>query len=254
MASIPLLDNAIGAFEPISITEMDRVKLQVRMDTKYLLHDRGLPAVLQELAPEYRLLHVDGVPGTRYRTLYYDTADLQHYLAHHNGRTFRSKVRYREYVGSDLFFLEVKRKTGRGGTDKARLRVDGIHEELQGPELEFVQRSGGGTDPLLPTLWNNFSRLTLVHRTRAERLTLDRELVFIHDGQGLELTGICIAELKEEKERSGSPFADLMRRNGQRPQSMSKYCTGIVLTGAAPKYNSFKETLRRVERLQGAAA
>jgi hypothetical protein len=252
MQTAPALDAVLARFDPIGIAEMDRVKLQVRMDTKYLLRDKDLPGILERLRPEYRLLTVDGTIGTRYRTLYFDTPEFKHYLAHHNGRTFRSKIRFREYIGSDLHFLEVKRKTGRGDTDKARLPVPAISERLQGEQLAFVQQASGDADPLLPVLWNNFTRLTLVHRTRAERLTLDRELTFMHNGRTHAVHGICVAELKQERSGGVSPFTELMRERGIRTSGMSKYCTGLLLAGIAPKYNTFKETLLRIQRLQAA--
>ena len=113
----------IAEFDPISLEEMDNVKLQDRVDTKYVLGAAELDDVLKAMLPDYRLLEVKGVRGTNYRSLYFDTPDLKHFQDHHNKRTFRVKVRFREYVGSGLTFLEVKRKTGTGRTDKARMKV-----------------------------------------------------------------------------------------------------------------------------------
>ncbi|MBK8341295.1 MAG: VTC domain-containing protein [Flavobacteriales bacterium] len=94
------------------------------------------------MIPHYRLLEVDGVRGAEYRSLYFDSPALRHYLDHHNGRTLRSKVRFREYVGSGLCFLEVKRKTGTGRTDKARRREDAIPLARRGPGGLHSERQG----------------------------------------------------------------------------------------------------------------
>ncbi len=118
--------SIINSFEPITLAEMDGVKLQDRVDTKYVFAEDRSRRCWRPCCRTTECLEVDGVRGTAYRSLYFDTADLQHYQDHHNKRTFRSKVRFREYIGSGLVFLEVKRKTGRGRTDKARIRVDAI--------------------------------------------------------------------------------------------------------------------------------
>lgn len=247
------LDAIIARFDPIGLAEMDGVKLQMRMDSKYLFEEARLPAILEALLPDYRILEVDGVRGTDYRTLYFDTAGHKHFLDHQNGRTFRSKVRYREYVGSGLCFLEVKRKTGRGGTDKVRRPVAGIPEGLDAEGQAFVREASGCAEPHAAVLWNRFSRLTLVHRTRPERLTIDRGLRFADGAASAVLDGICVAELKEGRTGHGSPFTALMRAGGMRASSLSKYCIGLVLLGRAAKYNTFKATLLQVERLRRAA-
>lgn len=253
MSAIPELKDLLQRFQPISLAEMDAVKLQSRMDTKYVFRLVDLPRILQHILPEYRLLEVNGTRGVEYRSLYFDTAGRQHYLAHHNERTFRSKVRFREYVGSDLCYLEVKRKNGRGDTDKVRIRVSSISERLDREQQDFVDRSSGSTTPLVATLWNHFTRLTLVHRTRHERLTIDLGLTFSTATDRRSLDGICIAELKESRAERGSPFNAFMKELGIRPAGMSKYCIGLLLMGLAPKHNNFKPVLLRLQGLQRAA-
>ncbi len=247
------IGHLLARFDPITLEEMDRVKLQDRTDTKFVFGSRDLEHVLEQLLRDYRLLVINGRRGADYRTLYYDTADLRHFHDHHNGRTFRSKVRYREYVGSDLCFLEVKRKTGRGGTSKARLRVEGIPEAMPARHLDFVRKANGMDQPLLPQLWNAFTRYTLVHRTLPERLTIDRDLTFARQGKDAVLDGICIAELKEEKGGRTSPFLAVMRAMGHRPTGMSKYCAGLWLLEPRLKTNTFKGLFLKLDRLRAAA-
>jgi hypothetical protein len=253
MSATPDLKDLLHRFEPITLAEMDAVKLQSRMDTKYVFRLADLPRILQQIMPEYRLLEVNGTRGVEYRSLYFDTPGRQHYLEHHNERTFRSKVRFREYVGSDLCYLEVKRKNGRGDTDKVRKRVPSIPSQLSAEQQAFVDRSSGCTIPLEPTLWNHFTRLTLVHRVRHERLTIDLGLTFSTDTDKRSLDGICVAELKESRAERGSPFNALMKSLGIRPAGMSKYCIGLLIMGLAPKHNNFKPVLLRLQGLQRAA-
>lgn len=243
----------IAGFEPISLKEMDGVQLQTRTDTKYVFAERDLAGVLHELQPHFRCLEVDERRGAEYRSLYFDRADDKSYFDHHNGRTFRSKVRFREYVGSGLCYLEVKRKTGRGATDKARRKVAAIPAALDAEQQAYVEAKSGMCGPFEARLWNSFTRFTLVHRSRPERLTIDHALRFTSADGERSLDGICIAELKQERADRSSPFVETMRSMGYRPAGMSKYCIGMVLLQADIKHNNFNEVLRTLHRLQRAA-
>lgn len=232
---------------------MDRVKLQDRADTKFVFALHALNTVLQEMLPHYRILEVEGTRGTHYRSLYFDTPDLQHYRDHHNRRTFRNKVRFREYIGADLAFLEVKRKTGTGRTDKARLRVPAIPATMSAEHAQFVARTSGQNVALEPTLWNHFTRYTFVHNSRPERLTMDLDLRFAAAGEERSLGAIVVAELKQERADRSSPFAHIMRENNIRPAGMSKYCIGMLLLEQPVKHNAFKEILLKMDKIRSAA-
>lgn len=240
-------------FAPISLEEMDGVKLQDRVDTKYVFGDHRLAEVLEAMLPHYRLLEVDGKRGTPYRSLYFDTPDLRDYHAHHNRRTFRSKVRFREYIGSGLVFLEVKRKTGRGRTDKKRMRVEEIPEKLTSEQMAFIAKASRSDDPLLPTLWNHFTRYTFVSRTSPERLTMDIDLRYSTSENQAALGGIVIAELKQERADRTSPFVRIMRERVFPASGMSKYCVGLLVLGQRVKHNAFKAVLLKLERIRQAA-
>jgi hypothetical protein len=250
---MPLPAPVIDRFAPISLEEMDAVALLDRTDTKYVLSTQVLAEVLEELLPEYRLLVVDGVRGTSYRSLYLDTPELKHYHDHHNKRTFRNKVRYREYIGSGLTYLEVKRKTGRGDTKKSRKRIDAIPPRPTAEHLAFVRKAVGRDEDLRPVLWNSFTRYTLVHRTRPERLTIDLDLRFMWDGVERPLGDVVVAELKASRADRNSPFAMVMRKRGIRPAGMSKYCVGMLMLERPVKPNAFKPVLRMLDRIRRAA-
>lgn len=245
--------SIIPHFEPISLEEMDGVQLQDRVDTKYVFGEDRLHAVLEAMVPDYRLLEVDGVRGTRYRSLYFDTPNLQHYQDHHNERTFRCKVRFREYLGSGIVYLEVKRKTGRGRTDKKRMRVDAIPEALSSEQQEFVSRASRTQGPMQATLWNHFTRYTFVNKHRPERLTMDVGLTFSDAHRERALGGIVIAELKQARADRTSPFVRIMRGHVLAASGMSKYCIGMLLLEKKVKHNAFKEVLLKLDRLRKAA-
>lgn len=244
-----ITNGIIQAFAPITLAEMSGVALMERRDTKYLFHRDGLPALLAMLLPQYRLLEVDGVRGTAYRSLYMDTADLRLYRDHHNGRSFRKKVRYREYGGSGVCFLEVKSKTGRGDTRKERVKVEAIPVAMTVEQLRFVGHRIADASGLDPVLWNTYERLTFVANGRPERLTIDTALRFAATTIEARLDHVCIAELKQERGDRGSPFAQLMHRMHIRPGGLSKYCTGMALLHPTLKHNAFNPALRSLQRI-----
>ena len=243
------LQHLITAFDPITLAEMDDVKLMNRCDTKFAFSGSSLAHVLERLFAEYRILEVGGLRGTGYRSLYFDTPELTHYHDHHNGRSFRSKVRYREYVGTGLNFLEVKRRTGRGDTRKKRIAVERIPEGMSDDHQRFVADLCGRQLDLLPALWNHYTRLTFVHRERPERLTIDRDLSFDAQDGPRTINGLCIAELKQPGADRRSPFTEIMRNMGLRPGGLSKYCLGMVLLRPSIKHNAFNEALRGIHRI-----
>lgn len=229
------------------------MKLQDRVDTKYVLPETVMAALLDAMRAHYRVLEVKGVRGTDYRSLYYDTTDLKHYRDHHNKRTFRVKVRFREYLGSGLVFLEVKRKTGRGRTVKARIRVDAIPQEMNAEQIAFVNKASRSEASLTPSLWNHFTRYTFVAKNSAERLTMDLGLRYTDpQGEG-DLGGIVVAELKQSRADRTSPFVELMRGMNIRPSGMSKYCVGMLTLDRPVKHNAFKQVMRKLQRLRRAA-
>ncbi|MGK0412641.1 MAG: hypothetical protein ACJA1B_000839 [Polaribacter sp.] len=62
--------------------------------------------------------------------VYFDNFKVKFYFDHHNGRVHRTKIRQRKYVDSDLTFLEVKQKNGKGETNKSRIRIPDFDLDL----------------------------------------------------------------------------------------------------------------------------
>ena len=137
MNSLPAI---IAKFSPISLNEMDDVKLMNRIDTKFAFNANKMPELLVQLMPFYRILEIDGQLIHDYKSLYYDTDDRKFYLDHHNGRVNRNKIRFREYVGSKLTFLEVKMKNNKGRTIKKRIQVAAISDELSDKQQQYIEK------------------------------------------------------------------------------------------------------------------
>ena len=153
-----------------------------------------------------------------YKTLYYDTKDLQSYIQHHNGKANRIKVRFRKYIESDLNYLEVKFKNNKGRTIKARTITNDIEIKLSSDSKKFVNANSYsfyGESEIIPVLWNSFTRLTLVHKTKTERLTIDLNLEFksFSDNTEKDIPHLIIAEVKQEKASSDSDFIKAIRKH-----------------------------------------
>src|SRR5437868_6547196 len=107
------IKNILSQYQPVSLQEMDNVKLMDRTDLKFVFSHRDLPDILIEVMPHYRSLEASGVRISRYETLYYDTVNFELYNRHHSGKMNRYKIRSRKYVESDLHFFEIKYKNNR---------------------------------------------------------------------------------------------------------------------------------------------
>ena len=196
------LQNIIKKLDSISLDELDRVKLQNRTDTKFVFQANLLPAILNDIREYYAILEIDYSRTNNYQTLYYDTKDLQSYTQHHNGKMNRIKVRFRKYIESNLNYLEVKLKNNKGRTIKSRKKRTEIETSLSDFSKDYInKKSFYNSEDLIPVLWNTFTRLTLAHKTKNERLTIDLNLNFKSFANDKEqhIPYLIIAEVKQEK-------------------------------------------------------
>lgn len=249
------INDQLLRFSPISLKEMDRVKLMNRIDTKFAFDKNTLIRILPLLQENYFSLEIEGKRALTYESLYFDDPSYTLFHDHHNRRTNRYKVRIRNYVESDLFFFEIKHKI-KGRTDKHRVTTNGFHEELNPAEKQLIIDNIHKKYHLQPTLSNKFKRITLVNKTENERLTLDFNLMFKDDKQEVNLNELVIAELKQPKLNRQSPFYLLMKTIKLRPYRLSKYCIGAIeLLGEEKlKYNRFKKKLKYLEKINSHAA
>lgn len=227
---------------------MDAVKLMNRTDTKFVLNRSFFNEILPQLSQSYRALEIADKRLASYKTLYYDTENFKLYLDHHSGRGNRHKIRIRNYVESNLFFLEIKNKF-KGRTDKKRTKVKDFEIQLTPESMQYIHKVVGSEIKLVPKLWNSFERITLVNTKEIERLTLDLNLTFEWDGNKRALEHVVIAELKQENVNRKSLFYSLMKEHGVRPNSMSKYCVGGATLNPALKANNFKDKLLLIDKL-----
>ena len=244
------LPTRLAGFAPITLPEMENVKLLNRVDTKFLMTEAHLLAVLEAIRPNYRILANAGTRATRYRTQYFDMPDFQLYLDHHNDRRDRYKVRCRTYIDSDTTFIEIKHKLKIGRTEKQRKPIPAMPTLLEGDNLAFV-RAHFPHNPwrLEPVIWNSFRRITLVSNVRQERLTIDVDLRYGWQDVQEGLSGIVIAEVKQKKFSIDSDFVRELRRRGIYRTGFSKYCAGMAAIYPQLKANRFKRRQLLIDRL-----
>ncbi len=242
------LNTLLNTFQPISLEEMDSVKLMNRTDTKYIFNKSELPSILQNLKNDYRCFYINGTRLSTYKTLYFDTEDFSLYRQHHNGILNRYKLRHRSYVESNLNFLEIKFKTNKDRTIKTRIK-NKLQGNFDDQASQFIEK----TMPykafnLKPNVWINYQRITLVNITNGERLTIDTGLEIINNEKVLKLDKLVIAELKRGSKQF-SPFVKLMRDLHIQPGGISKYCMALALTQSNLKTNNFKEKLLKLRKV-----
>ena len=239
---------------------MESVKLMNRIDTKYAVPMSVLPAILQAAQQDYFAQQIDGQRIATYDTMYYDTDTLDMYIRHHDRQLVRQKIRVRQYVDSDLTFLEIKRKNNKGRTKKKRISVPGF--DITGETLGNSKRSMWSVEDfiaaksryrwseLTPCLSTRFHRITLVNKAKTERLTIDMDLVWDNVVTGVSKTyrDLVIIELKRDG-NVPSPMTDIMLSLRQHPLKISKYCIGTALTTPGLKKNRFKAKIRKIEKM-----
>ena len=244
----------LGALPPISLSEMDGVKLMNRIDSKYLTDEATLVEILADAARAgYRALETEGCRINPYDSVYYDTPELRMFLDHHNRRLKRQKVRTRAYVNSGDAFLEIKHKNNKGRTRKKRTAIpleelkDFWHDAAAAVYLEGHSAFTAGM--LVPVLETVFRRITLVNPAMTERLTIDTCLCFRNFRTGLEagLQNAVIIELKQDG-RSVSEMRKIFLDHRVKQVKVSKYCIAVTLTEPDVKSGRFKQKVRMIEK------
>ncbi len=241
----------VYSLEPITMEEMSGIKLMNRTDTKFVTNKDKLAALLLMAQEDYYAQFHDGTRIASYITQYWDTPDHVYYLQHHNKRSPRQKVRVRTYVGSDTTFLEVNTKNNHGRTKKKRIEVPSKKDLQCGDDFLF-ERANRHLDEIIPTVRNQFHRITLVNKGKTERLTIDFDVEFLNreTNQSTGTGNLVIIELKRDG-NVPSPVLEFLRQLRIKPSGFSKYCIGSVLTNPSLKKNLFKPRLTRIAHLVG---
>ena len=148
-------------------------------------------------------------------------------------------------------FREAKKKRddawkGRSWREKLLLsRVEDVLQEFgvcmgqyHGRDLE-----GPAVRRVLANACEIFSRITLVHKEKTERLTFDLNIQFQDSSETKSLTNLVICELKQGATNRSSIFYQITKKRLIRPLRVSKYCVGMMnfYSALELKQNRFKK-------------
>ncbi len=249
------LNDLLGEFPPITLSEMDAISLMNRVDSKYLTDSCVLVDILKDAVEEgYRIFEQNGERLHAYDSIYFDTPDLEMFTDHRRGKTTRQKVRTREYLDTHQCYLEVKNKNNHGRTKKERIlisseqfadyRVEDESVEWLAKRLEYDESS------LSASMETSFRRITLVNGDLTERLTIDMDVAFrnLRNGTTSDLGQVVIIELKQDG-RVPSQMKEILLRYRVKPVRVSKYCMGEVMTDQNILPGRFKQKVRIIEKI-----
>ena len=196
-----------------------------------------------------RVLTIDNKNIFKYESQYYDTDQMEFYLAHHNQRKGRYKVRTRHYLDTQTKFFEIKKKDHKNTTSKMRRIIDGHNEStLLEQCIQSIDQLNG--KHLNKTITTTFNRITLVSEDLKERLTIDSDLSFYSPDQlSIRYKKLIVYELKQGKLNRQSDFSQYLRQLKIRPRSFSKYCLGVSELYNI-KHNRFLQQRRAISKIE----
>lgn len=254
MISTPSLDQTLFAtslseLEPISLKGLDKVKLMSRVDSKYVFHVRELDGLLREIAPHYAVLEIEGKRLFDYVSLYFDTESYLLYRQHHMGKPNRVKLRFRQYVDTGDVFFEVKKKIKGMRTDKFRIRLPEITQNITEEAHQLMQKLDVDGADMVGKTWINYKRITLAAHASEERVTLDLAMEFVDENGTVNFPQLVIAEIKQARMSRQSPVLKALQARRISPLRISKYSLAVAMLVPGIKSNAFKSKINQVNKI-----
>ena len=243
------LNSILDKFNQVSLNEIDEVKLMNRIDRKYWFHISSLNLLLEKITSHYDILEIDGARLLEYQSTYFDTKENFMYVKHHNRKLNRYKVRRRTYMATGHEFFEIKLKTNKRRTIKKRIETNFANPEILASEAAFLsEKTPFKSEQLVKSLSNQFYRITLIHKEKKDRCTIDIQPRFWNENGEVCFEKLVVFELKRGRSLKGSPMVKIMRQLNIRQRGLSKYCTGRAFLDPGLKRNLFKPRLRFIEK------
>lgn len=245
------IEQTIAQLNAHTLLDQDRAALMTRVDDKFAINRADFRLFLKYAKQHFTVMQDHDLRVFPYQTIYYDTDDYQFYHHHHAGKANRIKVRSREYMHTGLTFLEIKHKNNKGITHKFRHQIakhDGTYNFMDAISKLGVKQT------LTPALCVNYQRITLMHKTKNQRITIDLNLNYrdIRHNKMVEVEDIVILEIKRDRydhELSQSDTHIFLKDLGYSPINFSKYCMGCLLTNIPDiKKNRFKQNLQLLKK------
>lgn len=239
-------------FSSVNLDQLDSYQLINRYDVKYVINIKDLPTLLQSIKSDYQILENRQQRMFSYNNLYFDTKEYYFYNQHHNGKLNRSKIRFREYVDSGLYFFEIKSKKNNNKTSKERIRTNKIDTSLSTFEKDFIlYHLNINPKNLYPKLFINYNRMTFVRiNGTVEKVTIDTDISFNNTIDKTSLPEIAIIEVKQKKFcKLTYLYKQFKTLNILFGTGFSKYCLGLSLVDTNVKYNRFKPKILFINKL-----
>ncbi len=245
------INQHLTDFAPITLPEMESVKLMDRSEVKFTIPVVKLADILASVQDHYRILEMKDTRIFDYETLYFDTPSMDLYHQHHAGHLNRCKIRFRNYVDTNTSFFEIKLKNNKGRTIKTRIpdQLSELNEIGEQSSAFLETKTAYKSDQFQPAVWVFYSRLTLVSTCSAERITIDLNLRFRSGDKQKHFTQMAVVEVKQEKKHANSVFLDLMQKRRFKQSGMSKYCLGVASLFDQVKRNRFKPKLNFLNKI-----
>ncbi len=243
-------DRIIYNFESISLKDLEQLQFINRFDLKYIFNYDLFINILKSMINDYKILDINGKRKFNYINNYYDTKDFKLYLAHHNDRKNRFKIRTRYYIDSDQTYLEIKLKNNKNLTDKIRMKLpeNNVYTILNYNDF-FMKNLKQSSYDFEHKIKISYERLTFVNLSNDEKITFDLNLRFEKDGYFKIFRNLVITEIKTLSRAKTSILQQEFVRLGIHSIGFSKYEIGCILFYNHLKYNKFKENILTIEKI-----
>lgn len=253
------MKQVLDSFDIITLAWLQaKSELMEREESKYLLHINQLEHILQNLQQDYEILEINWIRQFTYENIYFDTNDYFFYHQHLNQKRSRTKIRTRKYVDSHLDFVEYKQKIN-NVIKKERITIGEDEFGQTTPEtISFLEScfnkyyTKEKEFKLLPSLRNQYQRITLCHKTKEERVTIDMHITYSEPNEKIgsyNLDHLAIIECKHADKKPN--FKEVMKKHSiPEVRLCSKYCLGAYYLGKTKEYKSFLPTIIYIDTLK----
>jgi hypothetical protein len=247
------ISETLTSFSPISLDDMDNVRLMNRTDIKYMISVSQVPDILTRMNGNYKALEINGSREFSYHTTYLDSPDYMFFNQHVTGKLSRNKVRFRKYETTGKTFLEVKKKTNTNRTLKWRIENNLAPDGTYNTEArDFIgQHIPQRPLELKPVLITVFKRATFVSSDVCERITLDYNISYTGtDGRNAGFPSVAVIEIKKDKFINRSRMTNILKESAVYPTAFSKYCIGTAFFNTQLRNNILKPRLLKINKLE----
>lgn len=253
-------NSKLKTFWTLNLTELNATASYLkRIDTKYLLTWKELSNILDDLKNDFQILEIKWTKIFSYDNVYMDTPEYLFYNQHQDKKKTRTKVRTRYYTDSNLAFFEYKQKEN-WITSKYRYEFPaeehGFMTKWKNRFFEWVWQSlylGDKAPKITPSIKTTYKRITLVCKDWSERLTIDFDIKTLNlrdkNSSEVDLKNLVIVECKTLNKDSTS--SKIMKKNNfKKSNSCSKYSLWVVYSWLTEKFDTFKDTMKKIKEIR----